>query len=112
MNSRQKGARGEREAAKALREHLGIEARRGVQFSGSEESPDVKTSLKGVHFEVKRTEKLSINKAMEQAESDCGENVPAVLYRCNNKPWLVILKLADLVRLTDKLKGANDGEAV
>lgn len=112
MNSKQKGARGEREAAQALRDCLGIEARRGIQFCGSEESPDVKTSLAGVHFEVKRTEKLSIYKAMEQAEGDCGPNVPVVLHRSNHKEWLCIIKLADLMRLANLLKGLEDGKAV
>ena len=73
VNSNQKGKRGERELAKLIRE-FGINARRGQQFSGSPDSPDVVTDLKDWHFEVKRTESLSVYKAMDQAASDCGAN--------------------------------------
>ena len=40
MNSRQKGARGERMFRDMFRE-AGFEARRGQQFSGGTDSPDV-----------------------------------------------------------------------
>ncbi len=40
VNSRQKGARGERQWRDELRAH-GFQARRGQQFSGPPESPDV-----------------------------------------------------------------------
>ena len=39
MNSRRKGAVGEREIAKYLREHGFTEARRGQQFKGGADSP-------------------------------------------------------------------------
>lgn len=50
--SRDKGARGEREFRDLLREH-GFEARRGQQFAGGNDSPDVVTDLP-CHVEVKR----------------------------------------------------------
>ena len=101
MNSRSKGCRGEREFAQWLRENLGCEARRGQQFSGSPDSPDVVHSLEGIHFEVKRTERLSVYEAMEQAERDCGEDVPIVAHRRNRKEWLLIIKAEDLTRLVN-----------
>jgi len=53
INSRQKGARGERAWAAYLRS-LGFDARRGQQFSGSKDSPDVVSSaLASLHCEVK-----------------------------------------------------------
>ena len=55
INGRQKGAQGEREFATVLKD-LGIEARRGQQFSGGKDSPDVVADLTGVHFEVKRVQ--------------------------------------------------------
>ena len=39
-NSREKGKRGERELAAKLREH-GYDCRRGVQYQGGPDSPDV-----------------------------------------------------------------------
>ena len=50
MNSRNKGKRGELEWRDVIRSH-GYEARRGQQFSGSPDSPDVVTDLP-YHFEV------------------------------------------------------------
>lgn len=106
--SRNKGKRGELEAAAALREHLGIEARRGRQYQGSDESPDVKHSLHGVHVEVKRTEFLNLYKAIDQASDECADgDVPIILHKRNarnqhdNKPWLVIVRLKDLSELAE-----------
>ena len=95
MNSRDKGARGEREFAKELT-LLGFEARRGCQFAGGEDSPDVVGGICGTHAEVKRVQKLNIDKAMQQAIRDFGKNVPYVAHRKNGKQWLVTLQLADL----------------
>lgn len=103
INSRQKGARAEREAAKELARLFGCAARRGCQFQGGTDSPDVVTDLPGVHLEVKRVEKLAIYKAIEQAVADGGENIPLVLHRQNGKPWLAICRLDDLPELAVKL---------
>jgi len=59
VNSKQKGSRGEREAAGVIAEVFGCEARRGQQFAGGKDSPDVIHSIPGVHFEIKRVEKLA-----------------------------------------------------
>ncbi len=72
MNSREKGKRGERQWRDELRAN-GYAARRGQQFSGSPESPDVVCdALPWIHFEVKAVERLNIEDAMEQARRDCG----------------------------------------
>lgn len=103
-NSRDKGARGEREAAAELSRIFGCEARRGCQFAGGPNSPDVLVDLPGIHFEVKRTERLSLYPAMEQAIGDAGQhNVPMVIHRANGKPWLAIVRLDDLPELAVKL---------
>src|SRR5262245_23870546 len=71
VNSRQKGARGERLWRDELRAN-GYAARRGQQFSGSPGSPDVVCeALPWIHFEVKVVEKLNVQAAMEQARRDC-----------------------------------------
>jgi len=101
--SRNKGKVGEREAAKELTRVLGVDASRGRQFQGSDDSPDVRTSLHGTHFEVKRVEALQLYPAMQQATDDAGANVPVVLHRKNNKPWLVVVRLDDLPRLAEKV---------
>ena len=103
MNSNRKGKVGEREAAAALGEHLGLDARRGVQYSGSPDSPDVVHPLAGVHFEVKRTETLSIYKAVAQATEDAGGSVPVVLHRRNRGEWLAVVPLARLKELAVRI---------
>ena len=101
--SRQKGKRGEREAAAAIQAALKIDARRGQQFSGSEESPDVVTSLDKIHIEVKRTESLRMWDALSQAESDSGSKLPVVLHRKNKKRWVAICYLDDLLEVSSEI---------
>ena len=64
--SRQKGKRGEREAAAELGALLGVDARRGVQYHGGPDSPDVVLDGVAIHVEAKRTEKLTLWPAIEQ----------------------------------------------
>ena len=98
-NSRRKGAVGEREIAKYLREHGFNEARRGQQFKGGADSPDV-VGLTGFHIEVKRVERLDLNAAMEQSIRDCRENeTPIVVHRRNNDYWKVTMRLDDFMEV-------------
>ena len=99
MNSRDKGKRGELELSHFLTDH-GHPARRGQQFSGGPDSPDVICKSLPFHFEVKRTECLSLYPAMQQAANDAGEgSVPMVIHRRNRREWLAILRLDDLLEL-------------
>ncbi len=91
MNARRKGKRGEREAARLLTD-LGFPARRGQQYAGSPESPDlVCPALPGIHFEVKRCQKTDLYEWVAQATADAGAKLPVVLHRKNNAAWLAIL---------------------
>lgn len=98
MNSRQKGARGERDAAQAWAETMGGAARRGQQFSGGKDSPDIVISHQDIHVEVKRTEKGNPYQWLEQASRDAAGKVPLVMHRRNGKPWIVILELTHAPR--------------
>jgi hypothetical protein len=98
-NSRRKGAVGEREIAKYLREHGFTEARRGQQFKGGADSPDV-VGLTGFHIEVKRVERLDLNAAMEQSIRDSAPNeTPIVVHRRNNDYWKVTMRLEDFMEV-------------
>lgn len=91
MNSRSKGARGERLWRDQLRA-AGYTARRGQQFSGSPDSPDVVCEeLNEFHFEVKCVEKLNIEDAMTQARRDAGAKAPLVAHKRNHRDWLVTM---------------------
>lgn len=99
MNSRDKGARGERELAHFLKDR-GIEARRGQQFSGGADSPDVVSDLKHVHFECKRVEAGNPYVWLAQAVRDAGDSkLPVVAHKRNNKDWIAILPLDVLIDL-------------
>lgn len=99
--AKNKGKRGERDFAKFLRER-GYDARRGRQFSGSPDSPDVVCNTP-FHWEVKFVEKLNLSKAYEQAVKDAGEeSIPAVAHRRKQHPWLVTMKAEDLFNLLGK----------
>ena len=104
--SRDKGKRGEREVAELLRDH-GIPARRGVQYAGGADSPDV-IGLEGVHIEVKRTETLRLYPALEQAlaERKPGD-IATVWHRPNSRPWAVIMFAADFIALMRALAPRN-----
>ena len=98
MNSKRKGAGGERELARKLREY-GYDCRRGQQYNGADGSADV-IGLPGIHPEVKRVERLNISDAMSQAISDAkDEEKPVVFHRKNNESWLVTMRLDDWVEL-------------
>lgn len=96
--SREKGKRGEREAAELLRSH-GFPARRAQQYAGGVESADV-IGLAGVHLEIKRTETLRLYPAVEQAMRDRKPgDLACVLHRQNSRPWLAVLPVEDFLSL-------------
>lgn len=100
VNSRDKGKRGEREVAKIYRDHGWSKARRGQQFSGSPESPDVVGGPEGFHTEVKFTEVTKLYDWLEQARADKYESeAPLIVHRKKGKEWLAILPLEDLLKL-------------
>lgn len=98
-NSRAKGANGEREFAAVLKDR-NLEARRGQQFSGGSDSPDVVcSSLTGVHFEVKRVQAGNPYVWLAQAQRDAGKKLPVVAHRKNHKEWIAILPMDVLLDL-------------
>jgi len=114
MNSRRKGADGERELAKYLSEH-GYEARRGQQYSGANGDADVE-GLEGIHIECKRVEQLNIDKALAQSISDSyadsikqGKKItPVVFHRRNRTEWKVTMRAEDFLELYRR--GIKDGK--
>lgn len=104
MNSRQKGKRGEREFAQFLRDNFGLDAKRGVQYAGSPDSPDVVGSWEGTHPEVKRVEHLDIGAALAQAVRDAGWRLPYVGHRVNGGEWAVTVRARDLRGFLETIK--------
>jgi Holliday junction resolvase len=118
MNANQKGKRGEREWRDQLRS-AGYTARRGQQFSGGADSPDVICpELAGaIHFEVKRLQALNLKDAIAQATRDADGKAPVVAHRRNGEQWLVTMPawvLFPLLRggveeLREIIASASDG---
>lgn len=107
MNSRNKGAVGERELAKKLR-MFGHMARRGQQYCGANGDADV-VGLPGIHIECKRTERLSLYDAMDQAKRDSnGIDIPVVMHRKNNCDWVVILSLDDFMGMYEEWRTVEE----
>jgi hypothetical protein len=88
-----------------LRE-AGFEARRGMQYSGSPDSPDVVCeSLPNYHNEVKFVQAGNPYVWMEQAIKDAGDKIPLVAHKRNGKDWLVIMRASDAINLIKKAEG-------
>lgn len=101
--ARNKGAAGERELAALLSEHLGFVVKRnlGQARDGADD-----LTVQQFRIEVKRRERLEVDKWSEQVEA-CAQpgEVPVVAYRRNGQPWRVCLRLDDFIPLMrDALK--------
>lgn len=110
--SRNKGKTGEREFAKTWELVTGLSARRTAQHMGKTgQAGDVESDdCPGLHFEVKRTERLNLKQALAQAIRDAEANpddpVPVVAHRASREPWVISLRLEDLPRLCSTLQTA------
>lgn len=101
MNSNLKGKTFEREIARYLREHGYTDARRGQQYHGGADSPDV-IGLTGFHIECKRTERFDLYGALKQSKRDSGENeIPIVVHRKNNEKSVVVISLDDFMEVVN-----------
>ena len=96
-SARNKGKVGEREVVKILKEHGIKNARRTQQFSGKEGTADVE-GLDGFHIEVKRQEKLAIEKWHQQACEDArDEETPIVVFRKSGQPWRIVMDFEEFL---------------
>lgn len=84
----------------------GIPARRGQQYEGSSDSPDVVAgdALAGVHLEVKRVQAGNLYNWLEQANTDADlAKTPVVVHRRNGKQWVAILDFRDFITLMETI---------
>ena len=88
MDSRAKGARGEREFIHLHLAPYWPAAKRNLDQFGADKRDALECA--GVHWQIKRTEKLAIWAALHQAESEAiGNDVPVVAFRRNRSGWYV-----------------------
>lgn len=73
----------------------GFTARRGQQFSGGADSPDVICDeLKNLHMEVKFVEREAVRNWMAQAQKDAKNPEKClVAHKTSRHPWLVTIPL-------------------
>jgi hypothetical protein len=117
INSCLKGKKGERLAAKLINDLFpGAEARRGQQFKGTPDSPDVISNLPGVHIEIKNAQRMMPYGWLKQTELERGVGeVGLVMMKRNNLPWLVCCyanELPQLVRNLHSFMEGSDASAV
>ena len=113
INSKRKGNNGELEVAHKFQDK-GFDARRGQQFSGLQGDADV-VGVPYLHIEVKRTNRLQLDKAMEQSVRDAREGeIPTVISRKDNQEGRITLTLEDFMPIfmayvEEKGKEQNNG---
>jgi hypothetical protein len=95
MLSRRKGKSGELEVAHWITKNWNVPARRGQQFKGTKDSPDVIVDIEGIHLEVKRVERLNVSEAMAKAKLDAGDKVPMMFHRRNREKLMITLYADD-----------------
>lgn len=108
INSRDKGARFEREIASKLREY-GYEARRTAQYCGNTGDAADVVGLKGVHIECKFSQRIQIYDWMAQAKRDSEKNgrKPVVMFRKNHCETLVCMRFNDFMELYREWEASN-----
>lgn len=108
VNSKQKGARYEREVALLLRKH-GYEARRSVQYSGRvEESADV-VGLPYMHIECKHYKNRAFDyEWLDQARRDAKDTIPIVIHRTDNHRNLVTMDFDDWMQIYREYEASMD----
>lgn len=98
--SQRKGASGEKELCEIFQQHGYTSVQRPPAPSYGRQ-PDL-VGLEGIHVECKRSERLNIHEAMQQAQRDADafcDGFPTVFHRRNRSPWLVTMKMEDWLKL-------------
>lgn len=112
VNSKQKGARFERQLASIFREYGYKDARRSAQYCGnSGEAADI-SNLPGIHVEAKHQERMQLYDWVAQAKRDAEAggkgNLPAVFHKKNHAEILVTMTLDDWFNLYREFEAGFD----
>ena len=98
LNSRNKGANGEREAARWLTDKFNLER---LLIRNLEQTRSGGHDLNGFQpfaFEIKRSQTLDKRNWWLQAVNSCTQeyNIPIVMYRQNNNPWRFLVSAKNI----------------
>ena len=113
-NSKQKGARFERNLAARFREYGYTDSRRTAQYCGNTGDASDVVGLPFIHVEAKHQERMSLYDWMDQAKRDAkagGKNLlPAVFHKKNNAEILVTMTLDDWMKIYREFEAGFRGE--
>ena len=87
---------------------ISIAAQRlGQEFEVLQKDEESRGLLRTIENEVKRVDKLNVNKAMDQARNDCkGESLPIVAHRKDYGKWLITMDAEDWFNLYKEYWGS------
>lgn len=104
---RRKGAVGEREIVRILKDAGWTRAERTSNGRAQHARGDIANGPPGVHIEVKRQERLNVPRAFRQIESDANPlDIPVLVHRPSGQDWIASLPLDELLPLL-KLREAS-----
>ena len=118
INSKQKGARFERQLASIFRSYGYSTARRTAQYCGNTGDASDVVGLPFLHIEAKHQETMRLYEWMSQAKRDAEGTgrLPAVFHKKNNAEILVTMRLDDFMNVYREfeagfdLKGSDDDD--
>ena len=101
VNSKQKGARFERQLASKFREYGYSDSRRTAQYCGNTGDASDVVGLPHIHVEAKHQEQMRLYDWIDQAKRDSKGtgNIPVVFHKKNNAEILVTMRLEDWMNL-------------
>ena len=104
INSKAKGKRNELAWVHLLKAAGYPSARRGQQFKGTEDSPDIICpELDMIHFECKSGSRIDIWKTLKQAHNDkAQEELAVVAAHKDREPWIVCMTAEDWFKIINK----------
>lgn len=95
--ARRRGKTAEQEVANILKAFGWPRARRNLEQP--QYGRDIVDGPEGTRISVKRTERLKLREAYAECASFAGYDIPVIVHRCNQQPWLATLPLEELLPL-------------
>jgi hypothetical protein len=97
---RRKGASAELEVVHLLRDAGWKNAERTHDGRAQRTRGDIRNGPQGVHFEVKRHERLNVPRALRQVEEDANPlDLPVLVHRPSRQEWMATVPLDELLAL-------------
>lgn len=107
-SNKRKGKVFERECSKMIRDR-GFDCRRGQQFRGSKDSPDiVSENLQEFHFECKFKQNLNLWDTLKKCLEEAPEKLPVIIWKRDRTIPLVTMDFHDWMDLVQYAKGQVD----